>query len=358
MAGNSIGNLFRLTTFGESHGRAMGGILDGCPAGLEIDTARIQKQLDRRKPGQSKLTTQRTEEDQVQFLSGIYEGKTLGTPIGFIIPNKDQNSKDYSEIKDKYRPNHGDYTWQQKFGFRDYRGGGRSSARETVCRVVGGAIAIQLLEKLGVKIYSYVSAVGTIEIPKSQKLDFSKTDESPVRCPHKESSDLMVSAIEEVQKEGDSMGGIVSTVIKHVPVGWGEPVFDKLHADLGKALFSINAVKGVSFGEGFYSTQMKGSEMNDLFVNEGDSIRTQTNHSGGIQAGISNGNDITIQTGFKPVASIYINQKSVNERGENVILEGKGRHDPCVVPRAVPIVDAMVAMVLVDHYLLSRTNKI
>jgi len=358
MAGNSIGTLFKLTTFGESHGKAVGGVIDGCPAGLSLDLDKIQDQLNKRRPGQSSLTTQRVEEDQVQFLSGIYEGKTLGSPIGFVIFNKDQKSKDYSEIKDKYRPNHGDYTWQKKFGIRDFRGGGRASARETVCRVVGGAVASQILENLGVKLYSFVSSAGSVEIPKSANFELNTIEDSLVRCPHKVTSDAMIKEIEQVQLEGDSVGGIISGVIKNVPVGWGEPVFDKLHADLGKALFSINAVKGVSFGEGFSAAKMKGSEMNDEFVQEGNTISTKTNHSGGIQAGISNGSDILLQVAFKPVASIYKDQITINEKGESVIIEGKGRHDPCVVPRAVPIVDAMMAMVLVDHYLLSRTNKI
>ena len=358
MAGNTAGTLFRLTTFGESHGSALGGVIDGCPSGLSVDLEKVQGELDRRRPGQSKLTTQRKEEDKVEFLSGIFEGKTLGSPIGFVIKNKDHKSEDYSHVKDGYRPNHGDYTWEKKFGNRDYRGGGRASARETVCRVVAGAIAKQILDLLGVELYSYVSLVGQIEIPKSVKINPIYIENNVLRCPHEKTANEMIKAIETVQKEGDSLGGIISGVVKNVPVGWGEPVFDKLHANLGKALFSINAVKGVSFGEGFSAAKMKGSEMNDLFVKEGDSISTKSNNSGGIQAGISNGNDILFEVAFKPVASILKNQDTINPKGEKINLVGKGRHDPCVVPRAVPIVDAMVAIVLVDAYLLSRTNRI
>ncbi|MGB0402711.1 MAG: chorismate synthase [Salibacteraceae bacterium] len=356
MSGNSFGKLFCLTTYGESHGDSIGGIIDGCPAGLEVDIEKIQAQLNRRKPGQSRLTTQRKESDIVEFQSGIFEGKTLGSPIGFRIENEDSKSKDYSHIKDAFRPNHGDFTWQNKFGVRDYRGGGRSSARETASRVVGGAIAAQLIPH--VKIHSYVSAVGGIEIPSSVNLNLKGIDDSLVRCPHLETSNRIITEIEKAKKVGDSLGGIISCVIKNVPVGWGEPVFDKLNANLGKALLSINAVKGIEFGEGFNAAQMKGSEMNDLFETENDKIVTKSNHSGGIQAGISNGQDITIRLAFKPVATIYKDQESVNDKGETIVIKGKGRHDPCVLPRAVPIVDAMIALVLADHYLLSRTNKI
>ncbi len=354
MAGNTFGKIFQLTTFGESHGAAIGGIIDGCPAGLDLDLEAIQYQLDRRKPGQSKITTQRKESDLVQFLSGIFEGKTLGTPIGFVIPNEDQKSKDYSHIKDVYRPSHADYTYAEKYGHRDYRGGGRSSARETASRVVGGAIARQLLN--GISIQAYVSSVGDfdMEIP-YHDLDLSKTDDNIVRCPDPATAEKMIEKIDAIRKAGDTLGGIVSCVIKGVPAGWGEPVFDKLHADLGKAMLSINAVKGFEYGSGFAGTRMKGSEHNDSFNSDGG---TKTNHSGGIQGGISNGEDIYFRVAFKPIATIMQDQTSINERGEEVTVKGKGRHDPCVVPRAVPIVEAMAALVLVDGLLLARANKI
>lgn len=354
MAGNTFGKLFKLTTFGESHGAAIGGIIDGCPAGLDLDLEAIQYQLDRRKPGQSKITTQRKESDKVQFLSGIFEGKTLGTPIGFVIPNEDQKSKDYSHIKDIYRPSHADFTYQEKYGFRDYRGGGRSSARETASRVVGGAIARQLLK--GVTIQAYVSSVGDLdlEIP-YQDLDLAKTDDNIVRCPHPATAEKMIEKIDAVRKAGDTLGGVVSCVIKGVPAGWGEPVFDKLHADLGKAMLSINAVKGFEYGSGFAGTRMEGSEHNDSFNADGG---TKTNHSGGIQGGISNGEDIYFRVAFKPIATIMQDQTSINEKGEEVTVKGKGRHDPCVVPRAVPIVEAMAALVLADNWMLSRINQI
>lgn len=356
MSGNSFGKLFCLTTFGESHGDSIGGIIDGCPAGLKIDIQKIQNQLNRRKPGQNHLTTQRKESDLVEFYSGIFEGKTLGTPIGFRIKNEDSKSKDYSHIKTVFRPNHGDYTWQEKFGTRDYRGGGRSSARETACRIVGGAIGAQLIPDI--QIHSFVYSVGSQSIPDNARFDLSSIDHSLVRCPHEETSNRIIKEIENAKKQGDSLGGIISCVIKNVPIGLGEPVFDKLNANLGKALLSINAVKGIEFGEGFRSARLKGSEMNDLFQSKDGKIVTKSNHSGGIQAGISNGQDITIKVAFKPVATIYQNQESVNEKGENIVLKGKGRHDPCVLPRAVPIVDSMIALVLADHFLISRTNKI
>ncbi len=353
MAGNSFGKIFQLTTFGESHGAAIGGIIDGCPAGLALDLEAIQYQLDRRRPGQSKITTQRKESDKVQFLSGIFEGKTLGTPIGFVIPNEDQKSKDYSHIKDVYRPSHADFTYQEKYGYRDYRGGGRSSARETASRVVGGAIARQLLS--GISIQAYVSSVGDLdlEIP-YHDLDLAKTDDNIVRCPHPATAEKMIEKIDAIRKAGDTLGGVVSCVIKGVPAGWGEPVFDKLHADLGKAMLSINAVKGFEYGSGFAGTRMKGSEHNDSFRADGG---TETNHSGGIQGGISNGEDIYFRVAFKPIATIMQDQASINEKREEVTVKGRGRHDPCVVPRAVPIVEAMTALVLVDNYLLSRINK-
>ncbi len=353
MAGNTFGKNFRLTTFGESHGLAIGGIIDGCPAGLELNLEAIQYQLDRRKPGQSRITTQRKESDKVEFLSGIFEGNTLGTPIGFIIPNQDAKSKDYSHIKDVYRPSHADFTYQKKYGIRDYRGGGRSSARETACRVVAGSVARQLLK--GVSINAYVSQVGSLSLQKNYKdLDLSKTDDSIVRCPDSAVAEQFISAIEKVRKEGDTLGGVITCVIQGVPVGWGEPVFDKLHADMGKAMLSINAVKGFEYGSGFAGTHMKGSEHNDIFRKEGG---TAGNHSGGIQGGISNGEDIYFQVAFKPVATIMQDQETINEQGEKTTAKGKGRHDPCVVPRAVPIVEAMAALVLADHYLAGRINK-
>lgn len=354
MAGNTFGRIFQLTTFGESHGEAIGGIIEGCPSGLILNLDDIQHQLDRRKPGQSKITTQRKESDEVRFLSGIFEGKTLGTPIGFTIANSDAKSKDYSHIKDVYRPSHADFTYSEKYAHRDYRGGGRSSARETACRVVAGAIARQLLK--GVSIQAYVSSVGDLELEKHySELDLGSSDDNIVRCPDPATAEMMIEKIEAIRKQGDTLGGVVSCVIKGVPAGWGEPVFDKLHADLGKAMLSINAVKGFEYGSGFGGTRMKGSEHNDAFVKGG---RTTTNHSGGIQGGISNGEDIYFRVAFKPVATLMRDQKSINEKGEEITVSGKGRHDPCVVPRAVPIVEAMAALVLVDNYLSSRLNKI
>jgi chorismate synthase len=364
MAGNTFGTLFRLTTFGESHGAAIGGILDGCPAGLEIDIEFIQKELQRRKPGQSYITTQRKEEDKVNFLSGIFEGKTTGHPIGFTIENTNQKSTDYEHIKDTFRPSHADFTYQEKYGIRDYRGGGRSSARETACRIVGGAIAKLYLNHLNISVQGYVSQVGPIKLEKSYKdLDLTKTDESIIRCPDAATAYKMVSYIEDVRKDGDTIGGIVSCVVKGTPIGLGEPVFDKLHADLGKAMLSINAVKGFEYGEGFNSVNFKGSEMNDVFLPfdsaQGDKkVRTLTNHSGGIQGGISNGEDIYFNVAFKPVATIMQDQQSIDKDGNETTIKGKGRHDPCVLPRAVPIVESMAALVLVDHILRNKTSKI
>ncbi|WP_111307519.1 chorismate synthase [Confluentibacter sediminis] len=350
MAGNSFGKLFNLTTFGESHGMALGGVIDGCPSGLDIDVEAIQNELDRRKPGQSEIVTQRKEPDTVKFLSGIFEGKTTGTSIGFIIENANQKSKDYSHIKDVYRPSHADYTYDKKYGVRDYRGGGRSSARETVCRVVAGAIAKQLLKD--VKIYAYVSSVGDISLNKPlNELDFSLTESNMVRCPDTETAERMIERIKEIRKEGDTIGGTVGCVIKNVPIGLGEPVFDKLHAELGKAMLSINAVKGFEYGSGFEGSKMKGSEHNDIFNADGS---TKTNLSGGIQGGISNGMDIYFNVAFKPVATIMQNQETIDNQGHVVEMHGKGRHDPCVVPRAVPIVEAMAALVLADFYLINK----
>ena len=354
MAGNTFGSLFKLTTFGESHGEAIGGIIDGCPAGLEVDLNAVAIDMARRKPGQSKITTQRKEPDQVTFLSGIFEGKTTGTSIGFIIENTNQKPKDYSHIKDVYRPSHADFTYDQKFGHRDYRGGGRTSARETACRVAAGSIAKQLLKDI--KINAFVSSVGTICIDKPyQELDFSVIENNIVRCPDEEIAHKMISKIEEIKKAGDTIGGTIICVLRNVPVGLGEPVFDKLHAQLGKAMLSINAVKGFEYGVGFSSTKMKGSEHNDIFNKDGT---TKTNLSGGIQGGISNGMDIYFRVAFKPVATLIQNQKTLDTQGNIVDMQGKGRHDPCVVPRAVPIVEAMAALVLADFYLLNKINKI
>jgi chorismate synthase len=353
MAGNSFGTLFKITTFGESHGEALGGIIDGCPPGIDLDIEAIQYEMSRRKPGQSAIVTQRKEEDEVQFLSGIFEGKTTGTPIGFIIRNTNQKSDDYSHIKDTYRPSHADYVYEKKYGIRDYRGGGRSSARETVSRVVAGAIAKQVLKDI--KINAFVSSVGEIFIDKSyQNLDFSKTESNPVRCPDEASAVKMENYIKEIRKQGDTVGGTVTCVIQNVPIGLGEPVFDKLHAELGKAMLSINAVKGFEYGSGFCGAKMKGSEHNDLQNTDGT---TKSNLSGGIQGGISNGMDIYFRVAFKPVATIMQVQATLDNQGNSIEMQGKGRHDPCVVPRAVPIVEAMAAIVLADFYLLNKTYK-
>lgn len=354
MAGNSFGKLFKLTTFGESHGDAIGGIIDGCPAGLQIDQEAVQKELDRRRPGQSAIVTQRKEPDTVKFLSGIFEGKSTGTPIGFVIENTNQKSKDYSHNEDTYRPSHADFTYDQKYGFRDHRGGGRSSARETASRVVAGAIAKQLLPE--VKFTAYTASVGEIKLEKSyQDLNFDLIESNPVRCPDPETAARMEAYIKEIRAEGDTVGGVVECVIQNVPVGLGEPVFDKLHAELGKAMLSINAVKGFEYGSGFSGTALRGSEHNDLFNPDGS---TQTNNSGGIQGGISNGMDIYFRVAFKPVATIMQKQQTINSKGESLEMQGKGRHDPCVVPRAVPIVEAMAALVLADVHLLNKTSKI
>ena len=349
MAGNTFGKLLKLTTFGESHGEALGGIIDGFPAGITIDFDAINKDLQRRKPGQSSIVTQRKEEDEVQFLSGIFEGKSTGTPIGFMIANTNQKSVDYSDIKSTYRPSHADYVYEQKYGIRDYRGGGRSSARETVSRVVAGALAKQIVPNI--KITAFVSAVGEISLDKNyQELDFSKIEENVVRCPDSEKAKQMEQFIKAVKKSGDTVGGVITCIIQNVPIGLGEPVFDKLHADLGKAMLSINAVKGFEYGGGFESAKMKGSEHNDLFNNDGT---TKTNYSGGIQGGISNGMDIYFKVAFKPVATLLQKQDVLTNQGDIIALQGKGRHDPCVVPRAVPIVEAMAALVIADFYILN-----
>lgn len=354
MAGNSFGTLFKLTTFGESHGPALGGIIDGCPAGLILDIEAIQLELQRRKPGQSAIVTQRKEADEVQFLSGIFEGKTTGTPIGFVIQNTNQKSEDYNSIQNSYRPSHADYVYEIKYGIRDYRGGGRSSARETASRVVAGAIAKQLLSD--VKINAFVSSVGEIFVEKPyQALDFNLIESNPVRCPDLETAERMEALIRAVRKEGDTVGGTITCVIQNVPIGWGEPVFDKLHAQLGKAMLSINAVKGFEYGSGFCGARMKGSEHNDLYNEDGT---TRTNLSGGIQGGISNGMEIYFRVAFKPVATLIQEQEVLTNDGRIEVQQGKGRHDPCVVPRAVPIVEAMAALVLADFYLLEKTNKL
>lgn len=350
MAGNTFGNLFKVTTFGESHGEALGGIIDGCPPGIELDFEAIQREMERRKPGQSSIVTQRKENDEVQFLSGIFDGKTTGTPIGFMIPNTNQKSDDYSHIKDTFRPSHADYVYEKKYGIRDYRGGGRSSARETASRVVAGAIAKQVIPEI--KINAFTSSVGEIFIDKPyQALDFSKIESNAVRCPDEASAQKMEEYIKQIRKEGDTVGGTVTCVIQNVPIGLGEPVFDKLHAELGKAMLSINAVKGFEYGSGFCGAKMKGSEHNDLHNADGT---TKSNLSGGIQGGISNGMDIYFRVAFKPVATIMQKQDSLDIHGNLVEMHGKGRHDPCVVPRAVPIVEAMAALVIADYFLLNK----
>jgi chorismate synthase len=356
--GNTFGKIFKLTTFGESHGVAIGGVIDGCPAGLNIDIQAVQNELDRRKPGQNKITTSRKESDTVEFLSGIFEGKTTGSPIGFMIKNQDQKSQDYIEIKNAFRPSHADFTYQEKYGIRDYRGGGRSSARETANWVVGGAIARQILYKVGVKINAYVSAVGGVRIDKLYtELNLSTTYDNIVRCPDSKFANKMISEVEKIKKRGDTVGGEITVIAKKVPVGWGEPIFDKLHADIGKAMLSINAVHGFKYGFGGLDiASSQGSNVNDILLEE--SGTTKTNYSGGIQGGISNGNDIYCEVAFKPVATIMQKQNTINSDGVAVEIQGKGRHDACVVPRAVPIVESMMALTLVDHYLRSSANKI
>ncbi len=357
--GNIFGKIFSITTFGGSHGVAIGVTINGCPAGIPIDMAFIQSELSRRKPGQSKITTQRKEEDEVEILSGVFEGLSTGTPIGLLIRNKDQKSKDYSHIAEKFRPSHADYTYHEKYGVRDYRGGGRSSARETAARVAAGAVAKLMLKEFGISFHAYVSQVGTLKLEKSyEQLDLSKTEDNAVRCPDPEMAQQMFDYIDDVRKSQDTVGGVVTGVIKGVPVGLGEPVFDKLHAELGKAMLSINAVKGFEYGSGFEGIKMKGSAHNDAFYVEDGTVKTKTNLSGGIQGGISNGQDIYFNVAFKPVATIMQDQASIDTQGNEVTVSGKGRHDPCVVPRAVPIVEAMAALVIADFYLIARTNKL
>ena len=352
--GNSFGKIFKLTTFGESHGPCIGGIIDGCPSNIKIDENIIQHDLDRRKPGQSKIVTQRKEDDQLEILSGIFKGKTTGTPIGFIIKNKDQKSKDYDHIKDIYRPSHADFVYEKKYGNRDYRGGGRSSARETACRVVAGSIAKQILKNI--KITAFVKSVGSVSLNGSYRnYNLKNAENNMVRCPDKSVAKKMEKLIIETRKMGDTIGGVVSCVITGSPIGLGEPVFDKLHAELGKAMLSINAVKGFEFGSGFNGTKMYGSEHNDQFDSKG---KTLTNFSGGIQGGISNGMDIFFNVAFKPVATIMKSQKTINKYGYEKEMKGKGRHDPCVVPRAVPIVESMAALVILDNLLLNNKKEI
>ncbi|MCG8900720.1 chorismate synthase [Tenacibaculum finnmarkense] len=351
---NSFGNILKVTTFGESHGTAIGGVIDGFPAGMDVDFEAIQQELDRRKPGQSKIVTQRKEPDTVEFLSGIFEGKTTGASIGFVIKNTNQKSKDYNHNTNVYRPSHADYTYDKKYGIRDYRGGGRTSARETANWVVAGALAKQLIKHINID--AFTSSVGDIFIDKPyQELDFSKTESNIVRCPDQKSAEIMIAKIHEIRKAGDTIGGTITCVIQNMPVGLGEPIFHKLHAELGKAMLSINAVKGFEFGSGFCGAKMKGSEHNDVFNEDGT---TQSNLSGGIQGGISNGMDVYFRVAFKPVATIMTNQQTINSDGELTEIQGKGRHDPCVVPRAVPIVEALAALVLADFYLIDKMRKI
>lgn len=353
MAGNSFGKILKISTFGESHGPAIGGIIDGCPSGISLDFDRINLEMQRRRPGQSAIVTQRKESDQVEFLSGIFEGVTTGAPIAFQIKNADAKSRDYDHIKDVFRSSHADFTYEKKYGIRDYRGGGRSSARETASWVVAGAVAKQIIPE--VKIHAFVSSVGSVFINKPyQALDFSKIESNPVRCPDEETAAKMEELIREVRKQGDTVGGTITCVIQNVPVGLGSPVFDKLHARLGQAMLLINAVKGFEYGSGFCGSKMKGSEHNDIFNPDGT---TKTNLSGGIQGGISNGMDIYFRVAFKPVATLMQTQETINKKGESIEIQGKGRHDPCVVPRAVPIVEAMAALVLADFTLLNRTTK-
>ena len=359
--GNSFGNIFKLTSFGESHGSSIGGIIDGCPSGLSIDLNFIQEELDRRRPGQSKITTPRIEGDKVIFMSGVFEGKTTGTPIGFLISNNNFKSEDYDKIKNVFRPSHADFTYQEKYGLRDYRGGGRSSARETACRVVAGAVAKLILKKYKIEISAYVLSVGNI-FANEDNLSFdniaSSKETNIVRCPDKNAASKMIDFISEIKKKGNTVGGQIKCHVKGVPLGIGEPVFDKLHADLGKAMLSINAVKGFEYGSGFEGSKMLGSDHNDEFESINGNVSTKTNFSGGIQGGLSNGEEIYFKVAFKPVATILTKQNSVDKEKNNIKIKAEGRHDPCVVPRAVPIVESMTAMVIVDHLLRNRTTKL
>lgn len=359
MAGNQFGEIFRISTFGESHGKSVGVVIDGCPAGLYIKPEFIQKEMDRRRPGQSNIVTQRKEADEISILSGVFENYTTGAPICMMLNNEDQHSSDYDHIKDKFRPSHADYTYQSKWGLRDHRGGGRSSARETAARVASGAVAKLFLHHHDVHIHAFVSQVGNIVyIPKLDKIEFDQIESNAVRCPDQDIASQMIELIKEVRKEGDTIGGVVTCVIKGCPPGLGEPAFDKLHAELGHAMLSINACKGFEIGSGFDGVKMRGSQHNDIFYKDGEEIRTRSNNSGGIQGGISNGMDIYFRVAFKPVATIIPEQESVNIKGESVTVTGRGRHDPCVLPRAVPIVEAMAALVLADHFLRHRASRI
>ena len=353
---NEFGNLFRITTFGESHGEAIGGVIDGMPAGIQIDLEAVQKELNRRRPGQSSIVTARDEKDCVKVLSGMFEGVTTGTPIGFVVANENQHSADYGNIAKAFRPSHADYTYTKKYGIRDYRGGGRSSARETVARVVAGAFARQALQQLGITITAYTSQVGNIELNKDYtQYDFSKIEHNMVRCPDEEKALEMIELIEAVKKEGDTIGGVITCVVKGVPVGLGEPVFGRLHAELGAAMLSINAVKGFEYGLGFDFANKRGSEVSDVFVCNDGKISTLTNNSGGIQGGISNGEDIYFRVAFKPVATLLRDVETVDSEGNPILLKAKGRHDACVLPRAVPVVEAMAAITILDNYLINKT---
>lgn len=359
MYNNTFGNLFRLTSFGESHGKAIGGVIDGFPAGIVIDMDFIQQELNRRRPGQSAITTARKEADEVEFLSGIYEGVSTGCPIGFAVWNTNQHSNDYDNMKDVYRPSHADYTYTEKYGIRDHRGGGRSSARETIARVVAGALAKLALRQLGIQITAFTSQVGPYILEKDYtQYDLTRIEENSVRCPDQELAAKMADYIYKIKGEGNTIGGVISCVIKGCPIGLGQPVFGKLHAALGNAMLSINAVKGFEYGQGFSSMEQKGSEQNDIFYNENGKIALRTNRSGGIQGGISNGEDIYFRVAFKPVATVLMEQPTVDRLGNETILKARGRHDPCVLPRAVPIVEAMAAMTILDYYLLNKTTRL
>ena len=356
---NTFGNIFRLTTFGESHGPGIGGVIDGFPAGITIDTAFVQQELNRRKPGQSQLTTSRKEADEVEFLSGIFEGKSTGCPIGFLVRNTNQHSADYDNMQDLYRPSHADFTYHKKYGIRDHCGGGRSSARETIARCVGGALAKLALRQIGVSFYAYTSQVGDIKLEHDYThYDLTRIEDNPVRCPDAEKAQEMEQLISEVKSKGDTIGGIITGVIKGCPIGLGEPVFGKLHAALGASMLSINAVKGFEYGAGFAGVEQRGSEQNDVFCQKDDKIGTRTNHSGGIQGGISNGEDIYFKVAFKPVATILMDQETVTKNADATIFKAKGRHDPCVLPRAVPIVEAMAAMTILDYYLINKSTQL
>lgn len=355
MAGNSFGNIFKITTFGESHGNALGVVIDGVLPNIEFDYQLVQADLDKRKPGQSKITTERIEDNEFEILSGLFEGRTTGAPLNIIVKNKNQQPSDYEHLKDVFRPSHADYTYQQKYGIRDYRGGGRQSARETVSRVLAGSVAKMILQKIGIQINAFVNQIHSIKLETPiNEIDFSLIEQNIVRCPNPETANKMIALIEQIKAEGNSVGGIITCVCKGVPVGLGEPVFNKLHAELGKAMLSINACKGFEIGSGFESVLLKGSEHNDEFEFNNEQVKTQTNHSGGIQGGISNGMDIVFKTAFKPVSTIKQNQNTINATFENIDFKAEGRHDPCVVPRAVPIVEAMAALVLVDFYLFNK----